>query len=1262
MFMQWGKRIVSRSAVVCGLSLLSFPSAFSHGTSVPVSGDRDASAIKPILSKLTMPFISNQGQMDSRVAFYAPTFAGTVYVTKTGQIVYSVPARTSTRRTLRAVSGSSVHSGWVLTESLITPARLVPMSEGASMTNVNSFIGNDKSDWRSGLASSRCISLGEAWPGITVSLEAHGDSVEKLYTVLPRAKVGQIRLAVSGAKQLHLQQGKLVAQTDEGPLTFSAPRAWQEIGGIRHPVQVDYTLQGHEYGFRLGSHASTAAVVIDPDFQATFLGGSDGNWDVPMALALDASGDVYLAGYTVSKAFPGTTGGAQPAADGVTDNAFIAKLNSDLSVLEQATYLGGSGQDYPFALVVSPSGDVYLGGETSSTDFPGTAGGAQIAHDGTGNDGFVARLNGDLTVLEQSTYLGGSSTERIAALALDGSGDVYVGGYTSSMDFPGTAGGAQTANHGTQDAFIAKLNAGLTTLEQATYLGGNGTEFTEDLAIDQAGDVYIAGYTYSKDMPGTSGGAQPAVAGGTNGDVFIAKLNPALTVLEQATYLGGSSDDYARGMAIDSSGDVYVAGDTYSLDFPGTSGGAQAMDAGAFGTSEVFVAKLNAGLTSLDQSTYLGTSSNEWAYSITLGPSGDVYVAGPTVSMNFPGTGGGAQATYDGGSSDVYIAKFNASLTTLEQATYFGGAGMDETGFGRKLAINAAGDTYVAGDTNSRSLPGTDGSYQTANNEGSVPTGFIVKFPADLKAQAGQVVLNLSLGAPTQVAPGDSIQYSLVVTDNSSATTATGVTLVDTLPAQVSFVSAVPSQGSCNFVNGVVTCALGSLASKGGNAGVSITVAATESGTAVDSAQVSADQGLDSSSISTASVNTSIRAPLSISSIANQVTTPGQTLNSIPFTLTGSGTLTVTGGSSNPELLPAANLVFSPGCGNNTLACTLGLLPVTGQIGSATVILTVTDSFGGKAQTSFELTVDDVAPIANHVDVEDSAGVAVNGFLSATTSYSGQTLNYSLVSPASHGTLVITNVSTGAFTYSPNMAYAGSDDFTYQATDAFGTPSNTGAATVTVNDIAAVAKNGSVGTSAGMIFSGTLFAVVSYPGQTLNFQIASPPVHGSVQLTNALTGAFRYTPATGFVGQDNFTFVAIDAYGTLSNTATESITVNSIAPTANNGSVNLKFTGIVRGQLSAIPAYPGQSFVYQIVTQPGVGSLQSFDPNTGAFEYKPKEHFLGTDSFTFDVVDSSGDTSNVATETITLTPNNPGAAPPRFPSRPCKHKTCNGGY
>jgi hypothetical protein len=407
---------------------------------------------------------------------------------------------------------------------------------------------------------------------------------------------------------------------------------------------------------------------LKQNLQSTYLGGSD--WDEAPALAVHPStGEVYVAGFTASANFPNTAGGAQ-ASKGRFEDAFVARLKADLTEIHQSTYLGGGWSDEAFALAIHPTtGEVYVAGYTASEDFPNTAGGAQATYAGGFEDAFVARLNAALTQNLQSTYLGGRERDGAFALAIAGSGEVYVAGYTGSPNFPNTTNGAQVScsscSSGYSDAFVARLNVSLTSNLQATYLGGSYTDDAHALAIAGNGDVYVAGVTGSLHFPHTAGGAQAISGSVSDFDAFVARLNSALTQNPQSTYLGGSGGDDAYALAIAPSGEVYVAGGTNSTDFPNTAGGAQASKGGIYYYYDAFVARLSAALTQNLQSTYLGGIRGDEARALAIAPSGEVYVAGQTDSTDFPHTAGGAQAS-KGRFEDAFVARLTAGLASEE--------------------------------------------------------------------------------------------------------------------------------------------------------------------------------------------------------------------------------------------------------------------------------------------------------------------------------------------------------------------------------------------------------------------------------------------------------------------------------------------------------------------------------------------------------------------------------------------------------------------
>lgn len=265
-------------------------------------------------------------------------------------------------------------------------------------------------------------------------------------------------------------------------------------------------------------------------------------------------------------------------------------------------------------------------------------------------------------VLVYSTYLGGSGYDQGFSIAVDSSDDAYLVGYTSSTNFPTTAGAFQTAyGGGADDAFVTKLNATGTALIYSTYFGGSGQDLGIAIAVDSLGNAYVTGYTKSSDFPTTPGAFQTTLRGATN--AFITKLNASATALIYSTYLGGSNMDSANGIAIDSSGNAYVVGYDQSTDFPTTPGAFQTAFGGGF--ADASVTKLNASGTALIYSTYLGGNADDAGGAIALDSSGNASVVGYTASNNFPTTPGAFQTSLPNPADKALSSRNSIQLVQL---------------------------------------------------------------------------------------------------------------------------------------------------------------------------------------------------------------------------------------------------------------------------------------------------------------------------------------------------------------------------------------------------------------------------------------------------------------------------------------------------------------------------------------------------------------------------------------------------------------------
>ena len=434
---------------------------------------------------------------------------------------------------------------------------------------------------------------------------------------------------------------------------------------------------------------------------STYLGGN--SEDVGNGIAVDSSGNAYVAGYTYSADFPTTSGAFQASYQGSSD-IFVTKLNATGNGLVYSTYLGGSGSNLYPSIAVDSSGDAYVAGTTTSTNFPTTANAFQTSNGG-GYNVFVAKVNAEGTGLVYSTYLGGSSNDLYPSIAVDSSGYAYVTGETQSSNFPVTSGVFQGTINGSQDAFVTKLSLDGTGLVYSTFLGAAAAGF--GIAVDSSGQAYVNGIISSKTFPATSGAFQTAIAGSSN--AFVAKVSADGTTLVYFTYLGGNSNDIGYGIAVDPSGDAYVTGATNSTNFPTTANAPQSSNAGG---EDAFVAELNPSGSALVYSTYLGGSGDDWGIGVALDASQNAYVAGYTNSTNFP-TANALQGSWGGG-NDAFVAELAPPPPPQPLSSAQDVPSVLTYNFGPyNFVVDYYGDTYYSGySLNVTDMPTTQAQFK----------------------------------------------------------------------------------------------------------------------------------------------------------------------------------------------------------------------------------------------------------------------------------------------------------------------------------------------------------------------------------------------------------------------------------------------------------------------------------------------------------------------------------------------------------------------
>jgi len=377
--------------------------------------------------------------------------------------------------------------------------------------------------------------------------------------------------------------------------------------------------------------------------------------------------------------------------------------------LEWSTFLGGIGEDTAAAIAVDGAGNVYVAGTTVSSDFPTSPGAFDTSYNAW-DECFVTKLNDAGTAIIYSTLMGGSSSEGALAIALDSSGNAYITGETYSSDFPTKPGAFDISYNGFYDCFAAKLNNTGTDLVYSTYLGGGNSDKGAAIVVDSMDHAYIAGETYSSDFPTTAGSYDTSYNGYF--ECFVMKINTTGTDLVYSTYLGGFNSDRGKGIALDSSGNVYVTGETFSPDFPTTPG---AFDTSFNGGWDAFVTKLNDQGSALDYSTVLGGGGYDHGFAIALDSSESPYIAGTTSSSNFPITDGAHDSSHEG-SSEGFATKISPSGNALVYSTFLGGNGSDDSCLG--IAVNSLGKAYVTGYTTSSDFAMVPNSYDTSYNGG----------------------------------------------------------------------------------------------------------------------------------------------------------------------------------------------------------------------------------------------------------------------------------------------------------------------------------------------------------------------------------------------------------------------------------------------------------------------------------------------------------------------------------------------------------------
>lgn len=765
------------SISLCGLAMVGLGLALNTAQGSPLRKSHELKVWANRLAKMPLSFEPNQGQTDSRVKFLARGSNYTLFLTAHDAVL--------ALRNGKAGQKSST--------AAVVRLRLLGSTPSANVTGQsrlggysNYLLGNNPQNWHTNIPNYAQVRYHQIYRGIDLVYYGRQGQLENDFILAPGSNPQSIRISLEGVDGLRVDQsGNLVLKAGGGEILLRRPQAYQGRGANRKSVAVHYVVEaGNRISFGLGVYNHRQELVIDPVLAySTYYGGSGG--DIGYGIAVDSSGNAYVTGISNSSNFPTSTG-SQSSSYGGNGDVFVAKINpagtaSDTSSTPQkvfSTYLGGGGTDSGNAIAVNAGGDAFVTGSTNSTNFPTTSGVFQTTYGGSG-DAFVAQLNSTGSGLVYSSYLGGSGADSGTGIALDSSNNAYVTGSTQSPDFP-TATPVQAVNAGASDAFVAKVNFAATQLIYSTYLGGTKADVAQSIKVDTSGNAYVAGYTFSTDFP-----LQNPVQGSNAGTVnaFVTELNAAGSAVTFSTYLGGSGDDRAYGLALDSSGNIYITGGSQSTDFPTTVGVAQGSNNGQ---SDAFVAKINPSGPTLVYSTLLGGTGVEQGNGIAVDSSGDAFVTGFTNSSNFPtfnpiqsvlGITGGSTCG-SASCSDVFVSEVNPAATALLESTYLGGSGAD---FGQAIALDSTGDAYVTGSTSSANFPaiaGTYPAYQPSLN-GVAGNAFISEIKPDNLPGLSIVPQSINFGNQTQNVRS-AVQTVQVTNEGTAPLSITQITFTET--------------------------------------------------------------------------------------------------------------------------------------------------------------------------------------------------------------------------------------------------------------------------------------------------------------------------------------------------------------------------------------------------------------------------------------------------------------------------------------------------
>lgn len=673
-----------------------------------------ASLVAAVAALLMAPAGTSQipGRLDDRPAAFVENVgqwpAGSRFVARSAGLLAHLEERAIALQLTTKVDANTIHCRVV--RMAFEGAHKPTMSGERTQLGTYNFLHGAAR--HTGARAFSSVLYREVWTGVDLRVRDDGGRIRYDVLLGRRVDVDKIIIRCDGVRDVRVESdGRLALVTEDGTLRQSPPLAWQ-VGADGQRIRVDCRfrrLDARRYGFAVPRLDRARPLVIDPGLEwGTFLGGK--GYDYGREVAVSARGEVTVAGYTASPAFPTKAGSYDTTFNGAVD-VFVTRLAADGKTLVFSTYLGGSGRDWATGIAVSKTGETTVCGYTESGNFPWTKGALSTSNKG-GGEGFVTRLDASGGGLVYSTYLGGTGYDLPNAVALDASGNATVVGSTRSGDFPTSVGAYDKTHGGNGDGFVSRLNATGTALIASTYVGGSDYDVTSSVALDGAGNAFVVGETYgsTKDFPTTSGAYDRTYSGGKS-DSVVFKVSADGKSLLWSTLFGGNNWDPAYAIALDAAGNPTIAGETWSTDLPVGTKAYQKTNAGG---GDAFVARLDPTGSKVLLATYLGGKTGEdSAQSIALDPFGAIVVSGWTRSSDFPRTPGAMRGYTSKG--DGFVSRLGPAGEMLYYSTLFGASGWDAT---HAMALDPSGAAVLAGEVWWTDFPISPGSFDTTYNDG----------------------------------------------------------------------------------------------------------------------------------------------------------------------------------------------------------------------------------------------------------------------------------------------------------------------------------------------------------------------------------------------------------------------------------------------------------------------------------------------------------------------------------------------------------------